>query len=65
MFPIEQIKSHKAKKARIESDATLLVLMLKAHAYDIATENLRKASLSDLTHCAGVRWSVMSKGGIQ
>lgn len=61
MFPFEQIKSHKAKKARIESEATLLVLMLKARAYDVATENLRKASLSDQTHYARVRRSVMNK----
>ena len=64
MFPIEQIKGHKAKKARIESEATLLVLTLKARAYDVATENLRRASLSDQTHCARVRRSVMNKLGL-
>lgn len=63
MFPFEQIKSHKAKKVRIESEATLLVLMLETRAYDVATENLRRASQSDQTHYARVRRSVMNKLG--
>jgi len=63
MFPFEQIKSHKAKKVRIESEAILLVLMLKTRAYDVATENLRRASQSDQTHYARVRRSVMNKLG--
>lgn len=63
MFPFQQIKSHKAKKAGIESEVTLLVLMLKTRAYNFATENLRKASQSDQTHFARVRRSVMNKLG--
>ncbi len=64
MFPFEQIKSHKAKKVRIESESTLLILMLKTRAYDVATENLREASQSDQTHYARVRRSVMNKLGL-
>jgi len=63
MFPFEQIKSHKAKKARIETEATLLVLMLKTRAYDTATENLRRANQSDQTLYARVRRSVMNNLG--
>ena len=64
MFPFGQIKGNSAKKARIESEATLLVLMLKARAYDVATENRRKANLSDQRHYERVRRSVMNKLGL-
>jgi len=64
MFPFEQTKSHKAKKVRIESEATLLVLLRKTRAYDVVTENLRRASQSDQTHYARVRRSVMNKLGL-
>ena len=61
---MNRFKGHKAKNARIESEVTLLVLMLKARAYEVATENLRQASLADQTHSARVRRSVMNKLGL-
>jgi hypothetical protein len=64
MFPFDQIKSHKAKKARIESEAVLLVLLLKTRAYEVATENLRKANPSDQLHYAKVRRNVINKLGL-